>query len=904
MQARNVLKFLVLLTVMLLPTLAFGQIFGGEIPDEDVSVNKFLNPLFGSLVDRPGGGDPFEALLKEFNLGVLILGGILVFYTLVAGTLSTAHDGEMLGKKWSSMWVPIRTALGAAAIMPAIGALNGYAVIQAVVMWLAMQGVAGANVLWAKYLDGTIETTTLMPIGSDRQIRETFHDMFMSNVCTSGFREGQSRIGALAEKINMNPMVANVSPRDNKYIRGYAYGPMIHLCGQVVMSKGVGPASADNWRLYGEPPASASALIDSNGLAAALVVVHATHLNTAQAKLKEMADKLVKGDLSQEDFDTNMNALVSNYSTDLRNKAIEVYDAQKEAIAERLVEGMKKDGWAMAGMYYMSIVRSQDEVTRAISQTPSASSGRMAGSGSFAIDTMTGGLGKAVASKALNAYVGSGERKAWFEAADELVKNSNKANLTTMEHLADEATDKSWVMKLVSWFINDDMLFMTQPQQFAQQNQNPILMAKNLGENMTAAAWAGFTAGVILLGASGIGAGVAGAWAEVLSGPLFAIFAILVVPGATLSTYVPMIPYILWLGVIVGWLILVLEAIIAAPIWAIAHMAPDGDGVVGRGGQGYMLILSLVLRPPLMILGLVCSITLMNPLGYFINSTFLGSFAVSINPGPMALTQLIAGCIIYVVVMVSVIHRVFTLIHVIPDRILRWIGGGGNELGEQAQGMESFSAAKTVAASAAMNQIGEVSRSVGMGARQLGMKKADKENASMIHKEEARSRMASEASQKGDLSHRAGMQADQSTASADADPTNLDKRSTAAMDNMMARDAYADESMTKAQNFMEQNKDSYPGGDVSGFRDLPMAQREQMAQDMASRNEPMAEAMDFANKMDQARQAQDINPQGDAMKRFMASAAQQTQSKGSQAQSWEKAAAKGLRFESERQRLS
>lgn len=121
MKARKYLKFFVVMVAMMLPSLAFAQIFGGEIHDEDVSVHKLLNPLFGELTGYGGGSDPFVELLAQLNAGILVLAGILLFYTLVAGTLSTAHDGEMLGKRWSSMWVPLHTALGAAAIMPSIG---------------------------------------------------------------------------------------------------------------------------------------------------------------------------------------------------------------------------------------------------------------------------------------------------------------------------------------------------------------------------------------------------------------------------------------------------------------------------------------------------------------------------------------------------------------------------------------------------------------------------------------------------------------------------------------------------------------------------------------------------------------------------------------------------------------
>ncbi|MFS8295810.1 hypothetical protein RPF65_24520, partial [Enterobacter hormaechei subsp. steigerwaltii] len=55
---------------------------------------------------------PFSPISGVFLAGILAFGGVLAGYTMLAGTLQTAHDGEMLGKKWSSLWIPIRTTLG------------------------------------------------------------------------------------------------------------------------------------------------------------------------------------------------------------------------------------------------------------------------------------------------------------------------------------------------------------------------------------------------------------------------------------------------------------------------------------------------------------------------------------------------------------------------------------------------------------------------------------------------------------------------------------------------------------------------------------------------------------------------------------------------------------------------
>ena len=65
----------------------------------------------------------------------------------------------------------------------------------------------------------------------------------------------------------------------------------------------------------------------------------------------------------------------------------------------------------------------------------------------------------------------------------------------------------------------------------------------------------------------------------------------------------PLIPWVTWMTSVGNWFGLVIEAIIVAPIWAAAHIAPDGHDVVGRAAQGYSLLFSVIFRPALMIFG-------------------------------------------------------------------------------------------------------------------------------------------------------------------------------------------------------------------------------------------------------------------------------------------------------------
>ena len=80
---------------------------------------------------------------------------------------------------------------------------------------------------------------------------------------------------------------------------------------------------------------------------------------------------------------------------------------------------------------------------------------------------------------------------------------------------------------------------------------------------------------------------------------------------ASIIAYVlPMIPYVLWMAGVCGWIILVCEAMIAVPLWMLAHMTVGGDGLHGRAIEGWSLLFNVVFRPTLMVIGLF--------LGYFV----------------------------------------------------------------------------------------------------------------------------------------------------------------------------------------------------------------------------------------------------------------------------------------------
>ena len=162
------------------------------------------------------------------------------------------------------------------------------------------------------------------------------------------------------------------------------------------------------------------------------------------------------------------------------------------------------------------------------------------------------------------------------------------------------------------------------------------------------------------------------------------VFTFLIMPGAMMGYVVPMLPWVLWVSALLGWFILVVEAVIAAPLWALAHMRMDGEGIAGTmGEQGYRLALSILMRPILMIVGLVAGLVVLTIFIPFIGASIWVAEAMNDSAGVgEGFFQRAAIIVIQSFLMVYVCYRCFNLITHVPDRVLRWIGHGGEGLGE------------------------------------------------------------------------------------------------------------------------------------------------------------------------------------------------------------------------------
>ena len=695
-------KILQMLSTALLFMAVSGQVVAQtfEVPESDQSKKIFIDTLFGPLVG--GGGSEFSGVIGIFNAAMLLLAGVLVAYTLVAGTMSTAHDGEMLGKRWSSMWIPIRTSVGAAMIFP-LG--SGFCAIQYVVMWIAMQGIGFADKLVNVFMDGQYSSAkeSFTPPSNYQARRQLLEKWLVAATCEKaiGLYEANMRLTKASALMAISPAAAlidgagpkNISPSTTIDGKQYWYGA--GMCGNVSIFNTGNETFAmdDNF-------ASFNMEVFSDNMYQANVA----QMDGAKSKVEALAQKIADGPTNnvelQIEVASTLDQLAQTWDTTLKQKAIALYQSEMQSNGERYKKSVQRDGWLTFGGWYMEMARTQDGIARALSNVPSVSSNayervlqqqNSKGPSGFFVNIFNSNFFSKDAQSAIILAHEFGSTSTVSVGGGSALNSVEPTNISAY---------------LVKWFITPDYKSMFDDNQ--DFGQNPVIMAQNLGRNMVGWGTGGYVAGMaVILFFDREVVGTSTAKLGVLGPMLTAIAGTILVAGAFLSVYPPMLPYILWIGAILGWVIFLVEAIIAAPLWAVAQIAPDGDGVVGKGGQGYMLVLSLFMRPALMVLGFISAVIVMKPMGYLINSTFLGAFLNGASPSWYGVVTAIMGCILYATLMVSVINRVFALIHVIPDKILRWMGGGGDsELGHAAQGVEGTAMQKLVGGAQAANTLG------------------------------------------------------------------------------------------------------------------------------------------------------------------------------------------------------
>jgi conjugal transfer/type IV secretion protein DotA/TraY len=161
-----------------------------------------------------------------------------------------------------------------------------------------------------------------------------------------------------------------------------------------------------------------------------------------------------------------------------------------------------------------------------------------------------------------------------------------------------------------------------------------------------------------------------------LGTPIFAGLLAILVPGITIAYILPMIPYVMWMAGVAGWIILVCEAMIAVPLWMLAHMTVGGDGLHGRAIEGWGLLFNVVFRPTLMVIGLFLGYFVFDCMSWLIRESFGIAAGFVLANGWLVSNFIGLGVLLSIFVMTHVVAALmsFRMVALLPHHLPRLIG--------------------------------------------------------------------------------------------------------------------------------------------------------------------------------------------------------------------------------------
>ncbi|PJB70990.1 MAG: hypothetical protein CO093_06360 [Alphaproteobacteria bacterium CG_4_9_14_3_um_filter_47_13] len=182
--------------------------------------------------------------------------------------------------------------------------------------------------------------------------------------------------------------------------------------------------------------------------------------------------------------------------------------------------------------------------------------------------------------------------------------------------------------------------------------------------------------------------------------------------GFILYYILPFLPFIYFFFAAGGWIKGIFEAMVGLPLWALAHIRIDGEGLPGPAAMnGYFLIFEIFIRPILIIFGLLAGIIIftaqvqvLNEIWQLVVSNVMGfntsaiaaapascsATNTGIAPGPdVGSIEYLRGAadklfytIMYAIVVYMMAMSSFKMVDMIPNNILRWIGSSVSTFGE------------------------------------------------------------------------------------------------------------------------------------------------------------------------------------------------------------------------------
>lgn len=683
-------------------------------------------------------GYPFSShialhtLLEFYSRGIFLVAVFVLIYFAITIVAETASTGTPFGQRYNKTWVPIRIIMFFALLVPLnLGGTNaGLNAAQLITFWTARWGSNFASNAWGQFnqtLTGTYlgQQQDLIASPNIPEIGSLIQFIYVAKVCKIA--------ETISYKHDVQPYLVRPTPP--------SYDPM-HLPGDPDYMDFIGTSFTDartftsQGNIHIRFGTRGDDTIDDLGVkkeydnSMGKVFPHCGDITLNVTDVNEPGSLLIQEEYYNllktmwDDIDLNLSAKcnyqrisqklqnpgctdwpdktfvegqIIKYKTIIEAAITSGINAEKTGGAFNVSAEILEKGWAGAAIWYNRIASMNGAITTSVFNIPrpekypyimeviakeSRQQNANITSGSLYNPKLADGRvadlprpdDQSIAPILLSAY------KAWGD--DDLVSTSYTESTGNI------------VIDTINTILGTSGLFSMRN----NSDIHPLAQLSALGKGLMEAtirnaAYA--SAGVLGEGLLGITDQFAGKLSKAAGSFLFTIVTLSFGISVILYYVLPFLPFIFFIFALSGWIKSIFEAIVAMPLWALAHIRIDGEGLPGPSAtQGYYLLLEILLRPIMILFGLLAAISIFGAAVSILNnifdlvvsnvSGFDNKMENDIVTGASTMTAKLAFSrntvdefaftVLYAVLCYMMGVSAFKLVDLIPNQILRWMG--------------------------------------------------------------------------------------------------------------------------------------------------------------------------------------------------------------------------------------
>jgi len=689
---------------------AYAGLFTSPSESTDLAL-KYISNSFGVKVGTAvpmaatidGVVEGFQQMMGIYSMAMLIVAGFILLYIILSSIATTAHEGRFGGNGFNQVWAPIRLVVAIGLLVPlpmtvfgAPGGFAGYNSGQAIVLKLSEWASGLATNLWVPFAQSLINKGDVIAMPNVEPAASVVRGVMISEFCMA--------------RHNLANVLLTGGTQPNVAIKEINYSAMHYVYYTTDVATTNQYCGVTSYERPNNVETFVSTLLDK----------YKTAYETMRDSVRLLASGLnneafigVVSDLpgtGNEDaiWEALINGtgaapagfvqIVTDYQTALAQAVYDTKAAQESSSSDAmnaLSTDVQAAGWAGAAMWFNTVARLNSEfmsAVRAMPMTAPPDLEKPSSTTTGAVDQMNQKVREGVS--VLNQYLqGLPARLPDFGYADvsnagaasagggDVTAGSVTAGLYVPKGIPFDLTDSKWwgsawntvtgatsagIGNLISYIFSTWMGGpfgnMGTGTDITLDEVYPLADLAAIGDWMINRSFVLIGLGkvvpefgdlIMYLGLAGAGAGI------------------------MLFYVLPLVPFIKFLFGVVGWLLNILEAIIAIPLVAVAHLTTGGQGLSGDLARtAYFLIFSVFLRPALLIVGLIVAlmmfsvaVSVLNDMYKYAILGFRGTNTGEANGG----LSVIMYTVLYTVIAYMLCNLCFHLIEEIPNRALTWI---------------------------------------------------------------------------------------------------------------------------------------------------------------------------------------------------------------------------------------